>query len=195
MKPRIKYLMGGTIIFAHMIALHAIKPSLKKEAIMPSIMHDTKISIPEKQRIELVNMLNSTLVSTIDLYNQLKQAHWNVKGPTFIAMHKLFDEIAQGLLTHADTVAERITALGGTTLATTGLIGEYTQLRPYPTDIFSALQHVEHLSHNFAILGEHTRNNIKNAEKFDDYATGDIYIALTRFLDKNLWFLEAHMQK
>jgi len=176
--------------------LHSFKNSSpKKESSMPGVMHHTSVSIPEKTRIELVTALNMSLASTADLYNQLKQAHWNVKGPNFISLHKLFDDIASGMLSQSDTIAERVTSLGGSTLATTQMIGENTQLRAYPSDIFSEQAHLEHLIHNIAILGELTRNNIKQATELGDDATADIYIQLARFLDKHLWFLEAHLQK
>ena len=161
---------------------------------MSNLLHKTRISIPEKKRVELIGMLNKTLACTADLYAQLKQAHWNVKGPEFIALHKLLDEIAERVEDQVDIIAERITSLGGTALGTTQEISKNTCLRVYPVDIFSAKDHLNHLTHNFAILGELSRNNIKEAEELSDVATGDLYIALTRTLDKDLWFLEAHLQ-
>ena len=162
---------------------------------MKKLMHQTKISIPEKKRIELVKKLNKTLASTTDLFIQLKQAHWNVKGMEFIALHKLFDEIAEEVEEQVDIVAERVTSLGGTALGTLEDTLEGTELKKYPNNIFTAQKHLEALTHNFAILGELARKNIKECEEYGDYASGDIYIALVRMLDKNLWFLEAHLQK
>jgi len=160
-----------------------------------SMLHDTHISISEKIRKEVISMLNLSLASTADLYNQFKQAHWTVRGPSFISLHKFFDETAQSILEHVDTIAERIMSLGGTALGTTQSIGKHTQLSAYPTDISSATDHIKHLAHNVAMLGESSRNNIKRAEELGDIATSDIYIDLTRFLDKYLWFLEAHVTK
>ncbi len=162
---------------------------------MKKIMHKTKINIPEKNRVELVHLLNHTLASTTDLYLQLKQAHWNIKGMEFIAVHKLLDEIAEEVEEQVDIVAERATSLGGTALGTIEEIKKNSKLDTYPIDIFSIKDHLIHLTHNIAILGELTRGNIKRSETFNDFATGDVYIALTRMLDKNLWFLEAHLQK
>ena len=162
---------------------------------MSNLLHKTKINIPERNRVELIAMLNNSLASTADLYAQLKQAHWNVKGPEFISLHKLFDEIAEEVEGEVDILAERATSLGGTALGTLQEISKNTQIRIYPVDIFSAKEHLEHLTHNFAILGELSRNNIKATEELGDIATGDVYIELVRMLDKNLWFLEAHLQK
>jgi starvation-inducible DNA-binding protein len=162
---------------------------------MKSILHHTRMSLPEKERIEIIGFLNKTLASTSDLYAQLKQAHWNVKGCEFIALHKLFDEIAEEIEEQVDIVAERITSLGGTALGTLQEAVKNTQLRLYPTDIFQAKDHIEHLTHNFAILGELSRTNIKTTEGLGDMGTSDLYIDLSRMLDKNLWFIEAHIQK
>lgn len=162
---------------------------------MSNLLHSTKVNIPEKNRIELIAMLNKTLACTADLYAQLKQAHWNVKGMEFISMHLLFDTVAEEIENQVDVVAERVTSLGGTALGTLQSAVQGTCLRPYPIDIFAAKDHLAHLTHNFAILGELSRNNIRAVEEIGDDATADVYIALTRVLDKNLWFLEAHLQR
>jgi starvation-inducible DNA-binding protein len=162
---------------------------------MANVLHHTKNSLPEKNRVDLVTMLNLSLASVADLYAQLKHAHWNVKGLQFIALHKLFDEQAEALEEHVDTVAERVTALGGNALGTIQDTVANTQLKTFPAALCEAKLVIEHLSHNFAILGELARKNICQAEEHGDVATGDVYISLVRFLDKNLWFLEAHLQK
>ncbi len=162
---------------------------------MKNMLHATKMSLPEKDRVEIIGLLNKTLASTSDLYAQLKQAHWNIKGMQFIALHLLLDKIAEEVEEQVDIVAERVTSLGGTALGTLQEAVKNTQLRVYPVDIFAEKDHLEHLTHNFAILGELSRNNIDEAEKLGDMATNDLYIDLVRMLDKNLWFLEAHLQK
>lgn len=162
---------------------------------MSILLHHTKNSLPEKNRADLVAMLNVSLASVADLYAQLKHAHWNVKGLQFIALHKLFDEQAEALEEYVDTVAERITALGGEALGTLPNVVANTQLKAFPMSLCEAKLTIEHLAHNFAILGELVRANIYKSEEHGDVATGDVYISLARFLDKNLWFLEAHLQK
>lgn len=162
---------------------------------MKPTMHATKNSIQEKTRIELVLTLNTTLASANDLYAQLKQAHWNIKGPNFIAVHKLLDEVAEGIEEEIDIIAERITSLGGTALGTIQATVHSTELRTYPTNIFTIPEHLEHLMHNIAILGELTRANITKTAELGDFVTNDMYITLSAILDKNLWLLEAHLQK
>lgn len=162
---------------------------------MLNIMHTTSMSLPEKKRIEVTNMLNISLACVNDLYMQLKQAHWNIKGPQFIVLHKLLDEIAEEVEEQVDIIAERITSLGGTALGTLQAVAQNSSLRVYPLDIFAAEKHLEHLIHNIAILGELCRNHIEQTQELEDYGTNDLYITLSRLLDKKLWFLQAHLQK
>lgn len=158
------------------------------------IMHHTKNSLPENKRKELVEILNKTLATLSDLYSQIKNAHWNVKGMQFYSLHLLFDEIAEEVEEQVDIIAERITALGGTALGTIQEAVKNTELNPYPTNIYDGKEHIERLSHNFSIVSELSRNNLKKTEELNDMATNDIYIDLTRLLEKRLWFLEAHIQ-
>lgn len=162
---------------------------------MNNKLHKSSIGLSEKIRVEVISHLNKSLASASDLYAQLKQAHWNVKGPEFIALHKLFDELAEEVEEQVDVIAERVIALGGTAMGTLQQAVNNTELNTYPIDIFEAKDHLKHLIQNFAILGESARENMKRTEELEDMATNDIYVDLTRMLDKNLWFLEAHVQK
>lgn len=157
-------------------------------------MHETKNGIPEKKRVDLANMLSPILAALSDLYNQSKNAHWNVKGMQFIALHELFDEIAEEIEDLVDTVAERITALGGTAYGTVQFVAKNTPLTPYPTDIFSGKEHLVALSHRIAQAGEIVRQGINYSGEQNDLATQDVLIEVERTLDKKLWFLEAHLQ-
>lgn len=162
---------------------------------MKNLMHQTKMSLPEKTRIESIAFLNKSLASGSDMYAQLKQAHWNIKGMNFIALHLLLDQIAEEVEEQVDLIAERITAMGGTALGTLQEAVKNSALFAYPVDIFEAKDHLEHLTVNMAAFGELCRNDIKSTEEIGDVVTSDLYIALVKMLDKNLWFLEAHIQK
>lgn len=162
---------------------------------MANGMHHTQNGMAEKKRIESAALLNRTLASVIDLYMQTKQAHWNIKGHGFIMLHKLLDEVAEEVEDQVDIIAERATALGGTAYGTLQAVSKATELREYPTNISSIAHHLEHLTHNFAILGEFTRKNICLTAELGDFGTNDLYITLSRLLDKTLWLLEADLQK
>jgi starvation-inducible DNA-binding protein len=158
------------------------------------IMHYTKNDLPESVRIKVVDLLNARLADAIDLNSQAKQAHWNVKGPHFIALHELFDDVAENIEEHVDTIAERITSLGGIAHGTVAAVGRGTSLKPYPEDISDGTQHVEALSSALADFGAKVRKGIDQAAQFGDADTSDLFTGVSRDVDKYLWFLEAHLQ-
>lgn len=161
---------------------------------MKNTLIPTKNDLPEKNRARLIELLNSRLADGIDLYLQVKQAHWNVKGPSFIALHELFDEVATTVLDSTDDMAERAVQLGGIAQGTLGVVAEETSLKPYPTDISKGSDHVEALSSALAAFGKQARAAIALANELEDADTADLFTEISRNVDKKLWFVEAHQQ-
>ncbi len=156
-------------------------------------MHSTKNTMPEPLRSAMATLLTARLADMIDLRLQAKHAHWNVRGPHFIALHELFDEIATSLDQLSDTIAERITALGGLAPGLVHGVAERTTLPAYPIAAVSGRQHVEALSDALAVLGGAVRNAIDEADETGDKGTADLFTEVSRDLDKHLWFVEAHL--
>src|SRR5271163_3503340 len=77
-------------------------------------MYETENDITQQRRSELNALMNQRLADAVDLQMQMKQAHWNVKGPHFIGLHELFDQIDETVESYVDLIAERIVQLGGT---------------------------------------------------------------------------------
>jgi starvation-inducible DNA-binding protein len=157
-------------------------------------MHATRNDIPSDSREKLIGLLNARLADTIDLYLQTKYAHWNVKGPNFIALHKLFDEIAEELNEYIDEIAERATALGGRADGTIQLVGKKSSLSAYPTTISNGKDHLEALANAFAAFGKTVRAAIDQSDSLNDKDTADLFTQISRNTDMRLWFLEAHLQ-
>lgn len=157
-------------------------------------LHRTKIDIGAENRETLVEILNARLADAVDLQSQAKQAHWNVKGMNFIALHELFDQVATEVTGHVDTMAERITTLGGTALGTVRVAAQKSALSEYPLEITDGDAHVEALSSALAEFGKRVRQNIDEANDLGDADTGDIFTEVSRGIDKMLWFVEAHLQ-
>ncbi len=157
-------------------------------------MHKTRIDLPAEKRTSLCKLLNERLADLIDLKLQAKQAHWNVKGPSFIALHELFDDVAELLDGHVDDAAERITALGGVAEGALPVIGKRSSLPAYPLDLADGLGHVDKLSTAIATAGKLVRESIDKADELGDADTADLFTGISRDLDKQLWFLEAHLQ-
>ncbi|HUR53248.1 MAG TPA: DNA starvation/stationary phase protection protein Dps [Gemmataceae bacterium] len=154
----------------------------------------TRNDLPSDTRAKVIDLLNQQLADTLDLRSQTKYAHWNVKGPTFIALHKLFDELAEEVDGHADEIAERATALGGVATGTLRQGAKQSRLPEFPADTFAAQAVVEAVAVRFANLAKSTREGIDTANKLNDADTADLFTEISRELDKDLWFLEAHLQ-
>lgn len=157
-------------------------------------MNPTKNDLSDDKRSAVVQLLNELLAQLIDLQLQTKQAHWNVKGPQFIALHELFDSVASEVVDFVDDVAERIVALGGTAEGTIDAIGQRSKLTPYPLNITSGRDHVDALSNALAAVGKSVRKAIDQSDHLGDKDTADLFTGISRAIDKKLWFVEAHLQ-
>ena len=154
----------------------------------------SRIDLSADVRERSVALLNQQLADTIDLRSQTKQAHWNVKGMQFYQLHELFDKLASDLEEYVDTIAERATALGGAALGTIRMSAEASRLPEYPRDAVAGRHHVEALAARFALLAATTRAAIDDATAAGDADTADVFTEVSRGLDKQLWFLESHLQ-
>ncbi len=159
----------------------------------PMGMYKTRIDIPEGDREKLVAMLNARLADLVDLQTQMKQAHWNVKGPSFIALHELFDDVTSAVREASDTVAERATALGGIALGTARMAAEKSALAEYPATIADGAAHCEAVAKALGTTLAHLRKSMRDSAEIDP-ATEDLFIEVIRVLDEKLWFVEAHLQ-
>lgn len=156
--------------------------------------HATHNDLPAPVREQVVQLLRNRLADLSDLQLQARQAHWNVKGPTFLQLHELFGKIASGLDEHIDEVAERIVQLGGTAHGTAESVARSSGLPKYPPDIVAGVDHLEAMLRSVAVAAKAVRCDISNADQRGDAATADLLTGISRDLDKWLWFIEAHLQ-
>lgn len=157
-------------------------------------MYKTKIDIPENSRTKLVELLNNRLAESIDLMLTAKQAHWNVKGPHFIALHELFDKVVDEAADYGDLLAERAIQLGGYAEGTTHVVAKRSGMKEYPLNIADGMSHVDYLSTALAHFGKQVRSAIDLSTELKDAGTADIFTEISRSVDKYLWFVEAHLQ-
>lgn len=159
---------------------------MSKEKLNP-----TQNSVPVKARAEVVGLLNAALADLSDLYSQAKQAHWNVRGKRFYALHKLFDEVAESVEEHLDDVAERAVQLGGYALGTVRQVAKASRLKDWPADKDNQDGYVEVLADRFAVVANAVRAAMDRAAALGDADTADLLTGVSRDLDKSLWLLEA----
>ena len=157
-------------------------------------MFKTKNDVPEATRVKVVELLNARLADCIVLQTQTKQAHWNVKGPNFIALHELFDQINEDVEDYVDDIAERAVQLGGVAEGRARMAAKRSSLAEYPAMAVDGRSHVEALSSALAAFGAAARKGIDQANELGDLDTADLFTEVSRGIDKWLWFVEAHLQ-
>jgi starvation-inducible DNA-binding protein len=159
----------------------------------PQIVN-TKNDLSGSLRAKVVELLNARLADAIDLQTQSKQAHWNVKGPNFIALHELFDKINEEVEDYVDEIAERAVQLGGVAEGTARMVANRSSLSEYPAKTVDGRSHAEALSSALAAFGKSVRKAINDANDLGDLDTADLFTEVSRGIDKWLWFVEAHLQ-
>src|SRR5215468_6949337 len=157
-------------------------------------MFKTKNDLSETIRVQAIELLNARLADAIDLQTQTKQAHWNVKGPNFIALHELFDKVNEDVEDYVDDIAERAVQLGGVAEGTARIAAKKSSLSEYPLHVADGRGHVEALSSALAAFGKSARKAIGDANDLGDLDTADLFTEVSRGIDKWLWFVEAHLQ-
>jgi starvation-inducible DNA-binding protein len=157
-------------------------------------MYRTANTLPEQIRSRSIALLNRHLAAAIDLHAQLKQAHWNVRGPTFIAIHELFDKVADVVDEYSDKIAERAGTLGGTAEGTVQAAAERSFLESYPLGVAEAATHIAAVTAALASFGESVRNAIDESDSFGDIDTSDLFTEVSRGIDYQLWLVESHRQ-
>ena len=155
-------------------------------------MQPTHNTLAESIRAQSVEILNTHLAAAIDLHAQVKQAHWNVRGPNFISLHELFDRVAEEVEGYSDKLAERAGGLGGTAFGTIQVAAARSYLVPYPHGIADGEQHLFAIAGSLAAFGQSVRNAIKPIGDFGDLDSADLLTEISRGIDLQLWFVESH---
>jgi starvation-inducible DNA-binding protein len=145
-----------------------------------------------EQSSALIQLLNARLADTIDLLYQAKQAHWNVTGPSFYALHEFFETISDELVDHVDEIAERVTQLGGQAEGTLKMAAERSSLPDYPRQLSSGAAHLEALSNSLEVAATNMRDAIDQSGNLGDEVTVDILVGAGRAIEKLLWMVQAH---
>ncbi len=155
-------------------------------------LYPTRNDLSEDTRRRVVSLLQARLSDALDLEAQMKQAHWNVRGPAFFQLHQLFDAVHDEVEEHVDMLAERITALGAIADGDVRTTARSSTLAPYPSEPLSAESHIERVAAALGAFGATTRAAIDTAAGLDDAGSADLLTEISRAIDKQLWLVEAH---
>jgi len=161
---------------------------------MAKIIHakHTHNTLPEEVRTQSIEVLNHHLAAAIDLHSQMKHAHWNVRGPGFMAIHKLFDRVSENVEKYSDMLAERAGALGGTAQGSLTVVIERSFLDPYPLGLAEVGEHVFAVGATLAAFGQSARDAIDPLDEAGDKASADLMTEIVRGIDEDVWFVESH---
>lgn len=157
-----------------------------------SVVYPTRNDLPKAARGPLIDLLEARLADATDLQTQMKQAHWNVKGPNFIALHELFDKVNEDVEDYVDDLAERVVQLGGVAHGTVRQVARRSTLPEYPA-VQNGRDHVEAVASALSAFGKLVRAAIDESDRLRDKDTADIFTEISRGVDKWLWFIEAHL--
>lgn len=150
-------------------------------------------SVDKADRAPIIACLNEALASSIDLSLQVKQAHWNIKGPQFVSRHQLFDKLATTARDQMDQLAERAATLGGYAEGTARLAAANSRLPEYDLQAVNGKDHIKALVKQYALFAKQVREGIDVAEEHGDPATADLFTEVLRQAELDLWFLESHI--
>lgn len=154
-------------------------------------MYKTPSQLPESARTTLINTLNDRLADGLDLHAAIKVAHWNVRGPQFPALHPLFEQFANQLALHNDSIAERAVTLGGLAHGTVRHVAKASKIADYPNDVTRDLDHVKLLAERIDTYLAGIRESRAIGEKLGDTDTVDLLTGVVTEFEKNGWFLRA----
>jgi starvation-inducible DNA-binding protein len=160
----------------------------------PLTIFATANGLPAAVRAQVADLLDRRLADAIDLSGQLKQAHWNVKGPQFSALHLLFDAVHGGVEGYVDLLAERVVQVGGVAHGTVRMAAERSELQEYPRETVEGTAHVAALAAVLSQFGTQMRAAIDDMATAGDQGSADICTEISRGTDKWLWMVEAHGQ-
>jgi starvation-inducible DNA-binding protein len=157
-------------------------------------MYPTGIDLSETKRVQLIELSNACLADAVDLQLHCKHAHWNVKGPNFIALHHLFDQVNESVEDYIDLIAERAVQLGGIANSTAHVVTTWAHMPENYTQNASERDYVHSLSEALASFGKIAREAIGKSNELGDVVSADVFTEISRGVEKWLWMVEAHLQ-
>jgi len=158
------------------------------------IQFPSHVALPTETRKAIAERLDIHLANTLDLYSQVKQAHWTLKGPQFFARHELFDEVALHLRQQADDTAERISTLGSYPSGTVRMAAKKSAITPHDSGHVSGGHLLRDLVNRFSMHASMIREMLQYVEK-DDPASADLLTEQLRAVELDLWFFESHFNE
>jgi starvation-inducible DNA-binding protein len=158
-------------------------------------MRAINIGLTEPQRQGVIDLLNHDLADAYLLLVKTKKFHWDVVGPQFLTLHKLWEQHYNTLTANIDACAERIRTLGGYPVGTMRGFLELTSLSEHPGDVPMATGMVDILIENH----EHVIRNLRDhidlcSDNFHDQGTADFLTGLMEQHEQIAWMMRSFIE-
>jgi len=152
------------------------------------------IGLSAEIRSKVVDRLRYLLANEYVLYTKTLKFHWNVKGPFFDALHKLFNDHYEQLLIFADDVAERCRALGADSSGTLKEFLEQTTLKEHPGKNPSYEKMIAQLLADHETIIRQIRVDADDTQEWGDMGTNNFLLNMLEKHEKMAWMLRAHLE-
>lgn len=146
--------------------------------------------LPIEKAKPTAEQLQANLVALVDLALVLKQAHWNVVGKNFRAVHLQLDEILATVREGADSVAERAVMLGFAPDGRSATVAKDSPLKEYPSGFVGVEDTIQAIADELETAIESLRKSISVLDDLD-LVSQDLLIAISSDLEKHLWMVQA----
>ena len=148
----------------------------------------------DQERGKSVKSLQQLTVDLLALHNMYKEAHWNLNGPLFLALHEYYQQQADFYLQQADLFAERVLQLGESVDGRLSTIARTTKLAEMPEGYLTDDHSLKLLLDRVTVLQKEIYELIRDTENSDPPTSNKLQ-DLAYSVDKNLWQLRAHVQR
>jgi starvation-inducible DNA-binding protein len=155
-------------------------------------MIKTNLGLSEQQRRTSINVLNGAIASASILLIKIKKFHWDVVGPQFMTLHKLFDEHYETVAAYVDEIAERTRMLGGVPLGTAAGFLESSIVKEHPGEVANATHAVTTLLCDHELIVVALRAGIRLCT--EDAGTADFLTKLLQGHEKSAWMLRSFLE-
>ena len=174
-----------------------VKPSLRqrgREIQKFGEVVTLPIGLPPEACRASIKHLNQLLADTATLRDMYKKHHWQVTGPTFYQLHLLFDKHYEEQSELVDTLAERIQALGGVSIAMGGDNASHTRIEKPPMGREEVPVQISRLLEAHEQILTYARTAAEDADEHKDVGTGDFLAGdFTRTNEIQVWFVAQHL--
>ncbi len=153
-----------------------------------------KIGLSEEALERSISILAIILSDEMTLYIKTRKFHWNVAGESFMELHKLFEAQYSELEQLIDSVAERISKLGGKAIGTMNEFSMLTRIVEHPNTYPAQKAMLSELLNDHKTIIYELRKDIDTCtNECHDAGTADLLTGILQQHETNAWILRRYL--